>query len=75
MKKRKPIGTTPLTRWMLDYVDAHNIDLTALAERVAPGRPIESSRLCSNIGNLPAPFDSHRIVRGRNISSVWPGWL
>jgi hypothetical protein len=31
MKKRKPIFTTLLTRWMLDYVDVHNTNLSELA--------------------------------------------
>ena len=33
MKKQKRIGSTPLTRWLLDYVDMHTIGLTDLAER------------------------------------------
>ena len=31
MKKRKSIGTTPLTHWLLDYVDVHNTNLSELA--------------------------------------------
>jgi len=33
MKKQKRIGPAPLAHWLLDYVDAHDIDLTDLAER------------------------------------------
>jgi len=32
MKKQKRIGPAPLAHWLLDYVDAHDIDLTDLAE-------------------------------------------
>ena len=31
MKKRKRIGTTPLTRWLLNYVDAQDTNLSELA--------------------------------------------
>jgi hypothetical protein len=34
MKKRKLIGTTPLTRWLLNYVEAHNTNLSELALQV-----------------------------------------
>ena len=30
MKKRKSIGSTPLTRWLLDYVDVHKTNLSEL---------------------------------------------
>jgi DNA-binding phage protein len=31
MSKRKPITTTPLTRWLLEYVEEHETNLTELA--------------------------------------------
>ena len=32
-KKRKPIVTNPLTQWLLEYVDEHDVSLTELSVR------------------------------------------
>jgi len=64
-EKTKIDRYTPLTHWLLDYVDVHNTNLSELA--LQAGLSAESLRslitypeTCSDARNLPAAFDGHR---------------